>query len=158
WQSKRAIEQLLAARFPKADVPERIARVHEQTTAPGLDGRETSSGAMGPEVVLPRIAAESDGIIPQARELAPLSASSWAVQFTATSALCDKIERARELLSHALPGGELGPLFERALDALIERETKRRLGSGTPRKRRLLKPGSRHVPLDVARLVWQRDG
>ena len=80
------------------------------------------------------------------------------MQFTASAELHDKIERARELLSHALPGGELGALFERAIDELIERETKGRLGADKPRKRRPLSAGSRHVPVAVARLVWQRDG
>jgi 5-methylcytosine-specific restriction endonuclease McrA len=61
-------------------------------------------------------------------------------------------------MSHALPGGDLGALFERAIDALLERETKRRLGAGKPRKRRPLAEGSRHVPVDVARLVRDRDG
>jgi len=80
------------------------------------------------------------------------------VQFTAGASLRDKIERARELLSHALPSGDLGELFERALDELIARETKRRLGANKPRRRRALSPGSRHVPVDVARQIWERDG
>jgi hypothetical protein len=46
---------------------------------------------------------------------------------------------------------------ERALDALIEAETKKRLGAGRPRKQRKLKAGSRHVPVEVARVVWKRD-
>jgi hypothetical protein len=61
-------------------------------------------------------------------------------------------------VSHALPSGDLAALFERALDALIERETKRRLGAGKPRKRRALGPDSRHVPVDELRQVWERDG
>jgi hypothetical protein len=31
-------------------------------------------------------------------------------------------------LGHALPSGDLGELFERALDALIEQETRKRRG------------------------------
>jgi hypothetical protein len=80
------------------------------------------------------------------------------VQFTAGVELRQKIEQARDLLSHALPSGDLAALFERALDELITKETKRRLGAGRPRRRRSLSPGSRHVPLEVARQVWQRDG
>ena len=48
--------------------------------------------------------------------------------------------------------------FERAIDALLEAETKRRFGAGKPRKRRAIEPGSRHVPVEVARVVWKRDG
>ena len=49
-------------------------------------------------------------------------------------------------------------LLERALDELIDRELKRRMGSDKPRKRRKLQPDSRHVPREVARVVWERDG
>lgn len=80
------------------------------------------------------------------------------VQFTARAELYHKLEKARELLSQAVPSGDLGELFERALDALLERETRKRFGAHTPRKARKLKPGSRHVPVSVERAVWERDG
>jgi hypothetical protein len=41
---------------------------------------------------------------------------------------------------------------------LIERELKRRTTAGKPRKCRALKPGSRHVPVEVEREVRERDG
>jgi hypothetical protein len=80
------------------------------------------------------------------------------VQFTADQQFREKIEQARELLSHALPSGDLAAILERALDELIKQETKRRIGAGRPRKKRALSEGSRHVPVDIARLVWERDG
>jgi hypothetical protein len=76
----------------------------------------------------------------------------------ARAELYDKVQQARQLLSHALPSGDLGELFERALDALLEKETRRRFGAGRPRKRRQLKQGSRHIPVEVERAVWERDG
>ena len=69
-----------------------------------------------------------------------------------------EVERARELLSHSLPSGDLATLLERALDELIAREVRRHQGAGKPRKRRVLQLGSRHVPVEVARAVWERDG
>ena len=60
--------------------------------------------------------------------------------------------------SQQVPSGELPLLVERALDALIERELKRRTGAGKPRKSRAQKPGSRHIPVDVEREVRERDG
>jgi hypothetical protein len=89
--------------------------------------------------------------------LEPLSSSRYRVEFTARAELRDKLERARELLSHAVPSGDLGELFERALDALIEKETRRRLGADRPRKQRQLKEDSRHIPVEIARAVWERD-
>jgi 5-methylcytosine-specific restriction endonuclease McrA len=87
----------------------------------------------------------------------PLSASRYRVEFTASSEFHDKLERSRELLSHSVPSGDLAVLIERALDALIANEVRRRMGAGEGRKRRKLKIGSRHVPVEVARMVWERD-
>lgn len=141
-KSRRAIERMLAARFPKSTQEHR--------------GR-----------------------------IEPISESRARVEFTGSIALCDKVTRALELCSHSVPSGQLGDLFERALDALIDRETKRREGVAPKerehrdgagrieiphgdraqrmrsfgfRKRRVLKPGSRHIPVDVARAVRARDG
>src|SRR5262249_41749107 len=80
------------------------------------------------------------------------------VEFTAGAPLRQKIEQARNLLGHALPTGDLAQLFERALDALLDLEMKRRIGAAKPRRQRSLKVGSRHIPVEVARTVWQRDG
>jgi len=91
-------------------------------------------------------------------KLEPLSASSYRIEFTASAELYAKLERARELLSHTVPRGELAMVIERALDALVEGEMRRRVGAGQQQKRRPLKPGSRHVPREVARIVWERDG
>ena len=80
------------------------------------------------------------------------------MEFTASAELHRKLQLARNLLSHAIPSGDLATLFERALDELLRAETKRRFGADSPRKRRPLRPGSRHVPVDVVRAVWERDG
>lgn len=57
-----------------------------------------------------------------------------------------------------MPSGDLAALFERALDALLEKETRKRFGTGRPRRERAPKEGSRHVPVEVKRAVWDRDG
>jgi hypothetical protein len=142
-KSRRQIEELLARLHPRPDVPERIEELPRQL--PGLTADPVT--CPGPGKVVPRDA-----------RVEPLSATSYRVEFTASAELRDKIERAGQLLSHVIPAGNLPMLLERALDVLIEAETKRRLGADKPRKRRKLAPGSRHVPVDVARVVWQRDG
>jgi hypothetical protein len=142
-KKRRELEQLIAAEFPRPDVPDRVCPLPEQITSGALTSPGTGGGSAGSSV--------------RAGRLEPLSASSFGVQFTASAELAKKIEQARELLSHALPSGDLGALFERAIDALLERELKRRLGAGKPRKRRPLAAGSRHVPVEILRLVWDRD-
>lgn len=99
--------------------------------------------------------------------LEPLSPGRVRVEFTARAELYEKVEQARRLLSHTLPRGDLGELFERALDALLEKATKRRFGTGRSqaevgeqqksRQQGLTQPGSRYVPVEVDRAVWQRD-
>ena len=141
-KSKREIEQWIASEGPNAEVPDRLAPLPAQLAMPSCD----RTSCPGPTPCASRGRAE------------PLSAERWSVQFTASAELHAKIEQAKELLSHAVPNGDLATLFERALDTLIEQQLKRKLGAGTVRKRRTLKPGSRHVPLGVVRLVWERDG
>src|SRR5678815_4908842 len=160
-RSKRQIEELIARRFPRPDVPDRIGRESQQLQVGGLvgstGGPPSSSGTAPANHESTRSGAGSK-LASRSGRTEPLSESRWAVQFTASDELHRKIERATELLSHAVPSGDLATLFERALDALIEQESKRRLGAGKPRKRRPLAKGSRHIPVEVARQVWERDG
>jgi hypothetical protein len=159
-KSRRQTEELIALRFPRADVPPRIEPVvtpapaaaeFEQPSLPGAQPGHGSQGARSETTCLG--AGNSKG----PNRLEPLSPSRYRVEFTARAELRDKLERARELLSHAVPSGDLGELVERALDALIEKETRRRVGAGLPRKRRELKAGSRRIPVEIARAVWERD-
>jgi hypothetical protein len=116
-------------------------------------GSPSTAGPSGPaeQTTLP-----GAGVPPRPR-VEPLSADRFLIQFTAGAELHEKLEQAQQLLSHAVPTGDLAQLFERALDALLQRELKRRTGAGKPRKRRELEPDSRHVPVEVARQVWKRD-
>jgi hypothetical protein len=156
--SRRELEKILAMRFPRPDVPSTIALLDEAAgSATGGAHRDAASGP-GAWFTCPGAgtsAVREDGDLRSRVE--PLSSEGYRVQFTASAALRAKIEQARELTSHALPSGDLGLLFERALDELIERELKRRGGAGNPRRVRKLQAGSRHVPLTIARRVWERD-
>jgi hypothetical protein len=156
-KSRRELERLLARHFPRPDVAERvvpIAGTGAGNVSAGIGmGSVVSEGGAGSVVACPGTGGnEFRG------RVEPLSASGYRVEFTASSEFCDKLERARALLSHSLPSAELATLLERALDALIAREVHRRTGAGKPRKRRELQLGSRHVPVEVARVVWERDG
>lgn len=56
----------------------------------------------------------------------PLSPDRYRLQLTVSAALKQKLELARDLLRHTLPGGDLAALLERALDVLLEQTAKRR--------------------------------
>jgi hypothetical protein len=164
-KSRRQIEQLLARWFPRPDVPERIEPL--LTPAPRTGTWPGQGRSLAPS---------ADGAPRDRSRVEPLSVASYRIELTVSAELYAKIEQLKNLLSHAVPGGDLAQLLERAVDALLDRETRRRVGvercgeaaertetgrsgeSGepararkprTPRKRRVQKPGSRHIPLDV---------
>jgi 5-methylcytosine-specific restriction endonuclease McrA len=149
-KSKRQIEELLARHFPRPDVEPSLSPVSPVAPKPARTPPSTCPGTGNSEPRPAPTAARS--------RVEPLSGTSWRVEFTASAPFREKLEQARNLLSHAVPSGDLAEVFERALDELIAVETKRRSGAGKPRKCRETKPGSRHVPVDVQRAVRGRDG
>jgi hypothetical protein len=160
--SRRELEKMLAIRFPRPDVPSTIEALDGAAGGANEGSHREAASGPSPWFTCPETdtgAAHGGNHSGDFRSrLEPLSAERYRVEFTASAALRAKIEQARELTSHALPNGDLARLFERALDELIERELKRRIGAGKPRRALKPRPGSRHVSLTVARQVWARDG
>jgi len=128
-KTRRQIEVLLAARFPRPDVREQIRRLPvraqvqpaaiEPRSLPGRVIDACTSPATGTE--LPAIAhipvpQPFGGTVSDARrragEFEPLSAARFGVHFTADAELRDLIERARALASHRLPNGDLAGLVK----------------------------------------------
>src|SRR5690349_12083040 len=66
----------------------------------------------------------------------PLSTARVRIEFTADASLCDKLQQGTGDPEPRGPNGDLGALFERALEALLEKETRLRFGTGRPRKKR----------------------
>jgi 5-methylcytosine-specific restriction endonuclease McrA len=92
--------------------------------------------------------------------LKPLSAERFAIQFTIDQSTREKLRYAQELLSHQLPSGDVAQVFDRALDALVAQLEKQKFAATekprTPSSRPRTDP--RHIPPDVKRAVWARDG
>jgi hypothetical protein len=87
-----------------------------------------------------------------------LSRDRFLVKFTASRALRDKLELARDLTSHADPTGSLEVLLERALDLLIAEQLKHQRGL-TPRPAGKPRPAKdTHVTRAARREVVARDG
>jgi hypothetical protein len=98
---------------------------------------------------------------PRRAVVAPLTEATFKIQFTASLALHDKLREAQALLRHRLPSGDLGAVFESALDALLEKVKKERFAVGcNPRRvppKDEAEPASRHVPNATKRDVYERD-
>jgi hypothetical protein len=148
-KSRREIELMLARRFPRPDLPPKIRPLTESPAGNGSGGHSDTASDPGPENL--RSGAEP-------YRLESLSAERYRIEFTASAEFRAKLEQAREIVSHSVPSGDIAEVLERALDDLIAGELKRRTGAGKPRKSPKLQPGSRHVPVDVARAVRERDG
>ena len=140
-KSRRRVEEILAARFPKPDVRDLIRRVPNPAeigapnapSLPSVPGSASPNPNPNPSLLAwapPRRLLE----VP-ARRIEPLSADRYGFHFTADAKLKEKLERARALLSHELPGGEMVALFDLALDALIQDREKRRFGVGRKPRR-----------------------
>jgi hypothetical protein len=116
--SVRKAEELLAARFPRADVPDSVRRLPAR--GGGTLDVESSVGAQSP------------------RRLEPLSADRFGVHFTANGEFRELLERVRGLAGHRLPSGDLMTLMKRGLEAYERELLKGRFAVG--RKPRLSKP------------------
>ena len=91
------------------------------------------------------------------------------MQFTIGQETHDGLRRLQALLRREIPDGDPGVIFARAVVLLLEKIEKAKLAA-TPRSRspRPIRraadsdvsaaPPSRHIPADVKRAVWQRDG
>ena len=162
-KTRRKIEELLAARFPRPDVREQIRRLPapgqlrvEAASQPLLPPRvpDALGGARSvvepsPQAADPEIAGVSlDSAPPSAqaraldaprrprgREMEPLSAERFGVHFTADAQLRELIERARALASHRTPNGDLAGLMKLVVASFVKQEEKRRFGIGTRPRR-----------------------
>ena len=159
-KSKRAIEELLANRAPKPDVPAQVRKLPDPKTASALrmsaeiaeSAREATDREAAPAPPLPR----EPSPVPS-----PLGGKRFKIQFTGNETLCDKLREAQGLLRHQVPDGNLAEIFDRALTLLLE-DAKRRKFARTARPRARSrdsqKPASRHIPAEIKRAVVARDG
>jgi len=92
----------------------------------------------------------------------PWAPARYRVQFTASAALHDKLERLRDLMRREVPDGDLAAIVEEAVTEKLARlEAKRFARTKAPRKglpETETSPSSRHIPAAVRRTVGERDG
>ena len=151
-KSKRDIEQLVASRFPQADVPARIRKL--PSAPPKVDRQQLLASAGAPRRSPPAPPPAPAGHVPPRRPAGrtdavdPLSADRFRVQFTASRGQVDKLRQLQELVSHQVPDGDLADVIERAVDALTKRLLAERFGkSSKPRPGKSGAGRSRRVPL-----------
>jgi hypothetical protein len=88
-----------------------------------------------------------------------LAPDMYKITFTARAETRQKLQRAQDLLRHQVPNGDPTEIFDRALSALLDVLARKKGGaSARPRPGGDTARGSRHVPAEVRRAVWRRDG
>ena len=109
------------------------------------------------EPPLPRTA---EPVRPQpAASVKPLAPERYKIQVTVSRDTYDTLRRAQDLLRHSIPNGDPAQIIARALDRFVnELERKKAAVTERPRHTRAANARSRHIPADVKRAVWQRDG
>ena len=94
--------------------------------------------------------------------LEPLAAGRYRVQFTASAALKDKLQRLQALMRSQLSGGDLAAVIEAAVTEKLERLEARRFARTSAARKALehtmTAPCTRHIPAAVRRAVDERDG
>jgi 5-methylcytosine-specific restriction endonuclease McrA len=120
-----------------------------------------------PDAVVPPVSG-LPGTLPSAARavVEPLAPGRYKVQFTASAALREKLERLHALVRSSMPGADLAAVIETAVTEALERLEARRFGrakapSANGRQRPAGPPAetaSRHVPAAVRRAVHERDG
>ena len=115
-QSKAGIERLLAERYPRPDV---LAWVESLPASPGPGSAGQHALAHVEDGLAPDRAGEACehalAHVGDRSRVKPLSAQSFAVQFTLSRRGHEKLRYAQELLGHQIPSGDIAAVFERAL-------------------------------------------
>ncbi len=165
-QSKRQVEALVARLRPQPPVPSSVRRLPAASPPPARPPAPVEAAA-GPERAGDAQAVASAPLLspaPTPRRarpaiVAPLAPERYKVQFTASAETYEKLKLAQALLRHQIPDGDLGAIVDRALTALVQHLARKKCAAtARPRKGRGPAPGSRHIPADVRRVVWLRDG
>ncbi|MGQ0568903.1 MAG: HNH endonuclease, partial [Armatimonadota bacterium] len=164
-KSKRQVEELVARLQPQPSVPVSVRRlptvrhpIASATAEPdaATSAQPTSDGQdVAPSDLL------SLPITPPTRPavVTPLAPERYKVVFTASAETYEKLRFAQALLRHQIPDGDVATIVDRALMALLEDLTQKKLAAtDRPREGSGSAPGSRHIAAEVKREVWRRDG
>jgi hypothetical protein len=150
-KSTRDVERLIAAVHPQPDIP---ASVRALPMPALLDAESAPALSVAPAPISCAPAPASSRPI-----VAPIAPRRYLLKVTIGSETHEKLLRARALLRHAVPDGDISSLLDRALTLLLrEAERTKWASSARPRVSPATSSRRRRVPASVKRAVWSRDG
>jgi len=174
------LEQLLAQRFPRPDLPERLQAIPSPSAptlmaappAPGLvdqlaperveaiiPDQNAHGHAEAPALEPTRPPAPERVESPAPRpKMTPLAPQRFGLQVTLDQEAHDLLRRAGALMSHQNPTGEIAPVIKCALKFFVDHLEKRRFAATTRPGHSRRTGSARHIPAAVKRAVRERDG
>ena len=145
-KSTREVEQMVAARFPRPDVPACVEPVATHATlspvsplsvsmpSPVSVVATRSDAALGWSLSLAASSAPAPG--PRSR-VEPLSATRFRIEVTVSATTKETIDRIKDLMRHRNPTGDLETILDASLVLLLAQLEKERLGkTARPRRRK----------------------
>jgi HNH endonuclease len=170
------IELLLAERFPRPDVPERLeaippppapapmgaqwesAPAHEHAPGHAFVTIPEQLGHCGATSAWP-MHTGNEPPTPRAR-MTPLSPGRFGLRVTIDDETQDLLQRARAFMSNPAPNGEIAPVIKSALRLFVTHHEQRKYAA-TDRPRphsQCAASNPRHIAASVKRAVRERDG
>jgi hypothetical protein len=152
-KSKRKVEELVARLFPQPDVAATVRKLPAPKPMPSpIASPDAGETAVPPQTLAPPLRTESRPVV------SALARDRYQIRFTASARTCEKLRQAQDLLRHAIPSGDTGEIFDRALTLLLKELARTKLAkTDRPRRSRGPAPGSRNVAAKVRRVVGERD-
>ena len=158
--TRRQVEVLVAELAPQPDAPSSMRRLPaSRPPAAVAEVRSAASSTLAEAEVADTVAkVRSAGPVAAPAKVVAIAPARFRVQFTASAELEEKIQRARALLRHKIPSGDVAAIVDEAMTVLVAKLERRRCGAAErPRTAAALASTSRDVPTAVRRAVWQRD-
>jgi hypothetical protein len=147
--------EVITVARPMAPPRMSLAASSDRPTVPQFHLDEPRGDAPSPPAPQPHPAAPAR----QRDEAEPLTAELRRYHITVSKRFLAKLSAARDALSHSHPGADTETVLEAALDLLLAKHDKKR---GLVKKPRAAPPRPsdrpRHIPAEVKRAVWTRDG
>jgi hypothetical protein len=162
-RSAREAREVVAELAPRAVVPERVVVTQLPPTAAVLTSEPARSIAPAASVVPVPATSPSTPTVTEPAPLRPavepLTADLRRLHVTVSRRFLEKLEAARDALSHARPGADAEATLEAGLDLILARQAKRRAQVMRLRKAKALPPAAADAshPAEVRRAVWTRD-
>ena len=168
-KSKEQVAQLIADRFPRRDLPERLEAIAPAPAMPSFPVPQTVQHSpenvaasifftppVGQEPVRQHSPENVAPPTPPSR-VTPLAPERCGFQFTGDQETRQIYEEVRDLLSHQVPNGEMAQVFKRALQ-LAKAELMKHKYAVTDRPGRSRgSKSARHISAETRRQVHERD-